>query len=72
MNIIRYHSFYPWHSNNEYMYLMDNEDKTTLKDVRLFNKYDLYSKEDNDFIGDDIKTYYYNLLNTFFPQKLSW
>jgi len=72
MNIIRYHSFYPWHSNNEYMYLMDNEDETTLKNVRLFNKYDLYSKEDNDFIGDDIQTYYYNLLNTFFPQKLSW
>ena len=51
---------------------MDNEDKTTLKDVRLFNKYDLYSKEDNDFISDDIKMYYYNLLNTFFPQKISW
>ena len=72
MNIIRYHSFYPWHSNNEYMYLMDNEDETTLKNVRLFNKYDLYSKEDTDFISDDIQTYYYNLLNTFFPQKLSW
>ena len=72
MNIIRYHSCYPWHSNNEYMYLMDKEDKTTLKDVRLFNKYDLYSKEDNDVISDDIQTYYYNLLNTFFPQKLSW
>jgi inositol oxygenase len=42
--IIRYHSFYPWHSRGAYARFMDSHDKEMLKVVREFNPYDLYSK----------------------------
>lgn len=48
--IIRYHSFYPWHSAGAYRELMDDEehghDSEMLKAVQAFNPYDLYSKSD--------------------------
>jgi inositol oxygenase len=73
LNIIRYHSFYPWHSNNEYHHFMNENDKETLNNVLDFNQYDIYSKEDDDFIlTDEIKKYYNDLLNTFFPNDLQW
>ena len=37
-----------------------------------FNKYDLYSKGDSTIISDEIKRYYNNLLNDFFPDTLNW
>ena len=42
--MIRYHSFYPWHREGEYDYLMDDHDREMLPWVRKFNPYDLYSK----------------------------
>jgi inositol oxygenase len=44
--MIRYHSFYPWHSKNAYTHLMDAHDEQMLAAVRAFNPYDLYSKSD--------------------------
>lgn len=44
--MIRYHSFYPWHSKNAYTHLMDEHDTQMLAAVRAFNPYDLYSKSD--------------------------
>ncbi|KAK2867803.1 hypothetical protein FQN49_003456 [Arthroderma sp. PD_2] len=44
--MIRYHSFYPWHSEGAYTHLMDSKDKDMLDAVRAFNPYDLYSKTD--------------------------
>ncbi|KAK3044481.1 hypothetical protein LTS18_001181, partial [Coniosporium uncinatum] len=44
--MIRYHSFYPWHSAGAYMWMMDEHDKKMLEAVRAFNPYDLYSKSD--------------------------
>lgn len=71
--VIRYHSLYPWHSCNEYRHLMNHEDYYTLKNVTEFNKFDLYSKEDTDFIlTDKIKKYYNTLLQHFFPEELYW
>tara|TARA_B100002051_G_scaffold275870_1_gene321361 strand:+ start:224 stop:1000 length:777 start_codon:yes stop_codon:yes gene_type:complete len=73
LDIIRYHSFYPWHSNNEYHHFMNENDKEILNNVLDFNQYDLYSKEDDDFIlTDEIKKYYNDLLDTFFPNDLQW
>ena len=73
-NIIRYHSFYPWHDKGEYKGLMDGEkDLETLKLVQEFNQFDLYSKEDIDLeITDEIKKYYENLLNEYFLKELQW
>jgi len=71
--VIRYHSFYPWHSFNEYQHFMKNEDYNLLKDVQNFNKYDLYSKEDTSFkLTEGIKKYYEKLLQHFFPEPLQW
>jgi len=70
-NIIRFHSFYPWHSSGEYRHLMSSEDYEILKDVLMFNEFDLYSKADDDFmITKEIKDYYDNLLEKFFPEDL--
>jgi inositol oxygenase len=44
--MIRYHSFYPWHSAGAYMEFMDEHDAKMLEAVRAFNPYDLYSKSD--------------------------
>ena len=72
-NIIRYHSFYPWHSNGECVYFMDDSDYDKIKLVKEFNEFDLYSKEDTDLeITNEIKTYYNNLLNEYFNGDLQW
>ena len=73
MNIIRYHSFYPWHQDGEYTQFMNIEDEQTLEDVRHFNQYDLYSKSTDDFIlTDEIKKYYDELLDEYFVGDLQW
>lgn len=36
LNIIRYHSFYPWHSAGDYSHLMKEEDEETKKWVLTF------------------------------------
>ena len=73
MDIIRYHSFYPWHSSNSYRYFMNEQDYLTLENVNNFNKFDLYSKEDTDIvISDEIKQYYDELLREYFPHDLQW
>ena len=73
MNIIRYHSFYPWHSMGEYRRFMNKNDYKKLDDVLMFNQFDLYSKNDKEFkLTDEIKKYYNDLLNLYFPKKLQW
>lgn len=72
MNIIRYHSFYPWHTEDSYTHFMNDSDHVLLKDVKNFNKFDLYSKQDNYFISDEIIEYYNNLLDEYFPNDLFW
>lgn len=71
-NIIRFHSFYPWHSNGEYTRFMCKSDKKILEDVIHFNKFDLYSKKDEFILTDEIKAYYNNLLREYFPTPLKW
>ena len=42
--IIRYHSLYLWHYNNEYSYFENKLDLKMKPWVQLFNRYDLYTK----------------------------
>ena len=53
--MIRYHSFYPWHTAGAYMEFMDEKDKSMLKAVRAFNTYDLYSKSERVPNVEDVK-----------------
>ena len=72
LNMIRYHSFYPWHTGNKYRKFNKNGDEKILNDVLLFNSFDLYSKEDTINITNDIKNYYNKLLEEYFPYTLEW
>ena len=72
-NMIRFHSFYPWHTGKAYTHLMKPGDEIIMQDVLHFNQFDLYSKEDTDFVlTDEIRAYYENLLADFFPNSLQW
>lgn len=68
--MLRYHSFYAWHREGEYDYLMDDHDREMLKWVKLFNPYDLYSKCPDIPKWEEIKPYYENLIKTYLPEKL--
>lgn len=68
--MIRYHSCYPIHTELEYQYLMNNHDKEMLKLVQAFNPYDLYSKTDTKYDLDELKPYYLELIDEFFPKKI--
>ncbi|CAF0802193.1 unnamed protein product [Didymodactylos carnosus] len=71
--IIRYHSFYPWHTNGAYMYLCNEKDLQMLKLVQKFQKFDLYTKDDEALPDlDELKGYYQNLIKKYIPGVLSW
>jgi inositol oxygenase len=44
--MIRFHSFYPWHTGGAYREFMKDGDEALLQAVKDFNPYDLYSKSD--------------------------
>ncbi len=68
--MIRYHSFYPWHKEGAYRHLMAEKDHAMLQAVKAFNPYDLYSKSDDVPSVAELKPYYMELIDEFFPQKL--
>jgi inositol oxygenase len=72
MDVIRYHSLYPWHTGGAYKEFMVPMDEKILQDVNEFNSFDLYSKEDSVEITPAIKQYYNTLLDRFFFGKLRW
>ena len=72
MNIIRFHSFYAWHTDGEYKYFESIDDEKLLQNIKKFNKYDLYSKKEKIEITDKVKKYYDVLLNYYFPENLLW
>ncbi|XVE54152.1 hypothetical protein DITRI_Ditri03aG0057600 [Diplodiscus trichospermus] len=70
--IIRFHSFYALHRSGSYTYLMNDEDKEMLKWLKVFNKYDLYSKSKVRINLEEVKPYYLSLIQKYFPEKLKW
>ncbi|KAB5594272.1 hypothetical protein CTheo_2353 [Ceratobasidium theobromae] len=70
--MIRYHSFYPWHREKAYEYLLAPKDQKALEAVRAFNPYDLYSKSDDPVDPEKLKPYYQDLIGKFFPPELDW
>ncbi|KAI0470644.1 DUF706-domain-containing protein [Xylariaceae sp. FL0804] len=68
--MIRYHSFYPWHREGAYAELMDAHDAQMLDAVRAFNPYDLYSKSDGLPDAEELRPYYQELIDEYFPQKV--
>jgi inositol oxygenase len=70
--MIRYHSFYPAHTEDEYDYLMNDHDRKMFDWVRAFNPYDLYSKSDERPDVEALRPYYETLIAEYFPPVLSW
>ncbi|KAF5938837.1 hypothetical protein HYC85_023096 [Camellia sinensis] len=68
--IIRFHSFYPLHTSGAYSYLMNDEDTENLKWLKIFNKYDLYSKSKVRVDVEKVKPYYLSLIEKYFQPSL--
>ena len=68
--MIRYHSLYLWHEQNEYSYFENEKDKKMKKWVKLFNKYDLYTKDNSIKDWKKVLSYYDNLIKKYFPKYL--
>lgn len=70
--MLRYHSFYPWHRENEYAYLTNEHDREMLPWVQQFNTYDLYTKSHAKPDVQALRPYYEDLIAEFFPEKVDW
>ena len=70
--MLRYHSCYPIHREGAYQHLLNEQDEETLKWVRAFNPYDLYSKCETQPSVEELKPFYQELIAEFFPAKIKW
>ena len=70
--MLRYHSFYAWHREGAYDYLLDDHDREMLKWVKLFNPYDLYSKNPTPPDWNQLRPYYENLVAKYLPATLKF
>uniref|UniRef100_A0A3Q3LQS1 Inositol oxygenase n=1 Tax=Labrus bergylta TaxID=56723 RepID=A0A3Q3LQS1_9LABR len=70
--MIRYHSFYPWHSHGDYKHLCDDKDLRMMPWVQEFNKFDLYTKTTELPDVDKLKPYYQTLIDKYCPGILKW
>jgi len=65
--MIRFHSFYPWHSSGEYWHLANEKDKDMYFWIKEFNKFDLYSKSDKLPDVEALMPYYQSLIDKYVP-----
>jgi inositol oxygenase len=70
--MIRYHSWYSAHREGDYSYLMTPHDEAMMEWVRTFNPFDLYSKSDAKPQLSELRPYYTDLINEYFPEKIDW
>jgi inositol oxygenase len=70
--MIRYHSFYAWHREEQYDWLCDNHDRQMLPWVRKFNPYDLYSKCPTPPDWRQLRPYYEQLISKYLPEKIAF
>ena len=70
--MIRYHSFYAAHREGAYGHLMNDHDREMFQWVQAFNPYDLYSKTPEPPNVKELKPYYQDLIDEFFPSKVRW
>ena len=70
--MLRYHSFYPWHRENEYARLTNERDRALLQWVQRFNRYDLYTKSHAKPDAKSLRPFYEDLISEYFPAKLNW
>lgn len=64
--IIRYHSFYAYHTENDYFYFQNDKDISFFKYLKDFNQYDLYTKSEHILDINKLKPYYSSLIKKYF------
>ena len=73
--IIRYHSFYAWHTprgeQRSYLYLANKRDWDMLPWLKAFQKADLYSKS-RVIPSSEKQAFWYNVMKKYFPSFLEW
>ncbi|CAH1118738.1 unnamed protein product [Phaedon cochleariae] len=72
LSMIRYHSFYPWHSSGDYSHLATKADEQTKHWVLKFNTYDLYTKSTDVPDIEKLWPYYESLIDKYIPGVLQW
>lgn len=76
LDMIRYHSAYPMHDKGAYKQFFRPEDEERLDWIRLFNRYDLYTKDENNDLREsveDLLPYYQGLLKKYgLDGQLKW
>ncbi len=70
--MLRYHSFYPWHREEQYGHLCNDQDRAMLKWVREFNPYDLYTKSHGKPDVKALRPFYDELIREYFPAQIRW
>ena len=71
--MIRFHSLYLWHKENEYGHLFNEKDMEMLEWVKLFNKYDLYTKNDEEKMNlGELRSYYDKIVKKYIPNEIVW
>lgn len=71
LDMIRYHSMYVLHTEGEYKELLKDEDLVIIENLKLFNKYDLYTKTDKIIEFDE--KYYIPIIKKYIGlNKLIW
>ncbi|CAL1592315.1 unnamed protein product [Knipowitschia caucasica] len=70
--MIRFHSFYPWHSHGDYFHLCNDRDLQMLPWVKEFNQFDLYTKTTELPDVEQLKPYYQTLIDKYCPGILKW
>lgn len=70
--MIRYHSFYAAHRENEYAHLMNDADREMFGWVCAFNPYDLYTKHENPPDLERLLPFYQKLVAQYLPDTLDW
>lgn len=73
LNMIRFHSFYPWHDKRAFTQFESPEDADMMQWVKEFNRFDLYSKGDEIPDIKALMPYYQSLLEKYnIGGKLQW
>lgn len=70
--MLRYHSFYAQHREGAYDHLMDDYDHKMFEAVKLFNPYDLYSKNPYPPDWKVLRPYYEDLVAKYLPSTLKF
>jgi inositol oxygenase len=70
--MLRYHSFYAQHREQAYDHLLDDHDREMFRWVKLFNPYDLYSKNPTPPDWNKLKPYYEDLVAKYLPGTIKF